>query len=221
VTAAGRGRIDPGAPAIRRRRPGHERRAEILTVATGVFHRKGYEASSLQDIADALDIRKASLFYYFKSKDDLLHEVLITIIRKGIENSRRIMALGGDPLTILWRLVHGHVLHLCANLEETAVFLHERKSLPRERRADIQADDQTYFALFMGAIEEGLAAGLVRSDVEPRLAALNILGAANWTYTWYRRTGAYSPQCIAEQNATISINGLASRRALLTWRPPA
>lgn len=220
MTGAGQDKIGEAAPAIRRRRPAHERRAEILTVATKVFHRKGYEASSLQDIADELNIKKASLFYYFKSKDDLLYEVLTSIISKGIANSYRIMALGGDPLTILWRLVVGHVLHLCANLEETAVFLHERKSLAPDRRRALKAEDQAYKSLFVKTIEEGQRTGLIRADVNPTLASLSILGSANWTYTWYRRRGEFGPREIAEQFATLGINGLASRQALLTWTPP-
>lgn len=211
----------PEQAPVRRRLRGHERRAEILTVATKVFHRKGYEAASLQDIADELGIRKASLFYYFPSKEELLHEVLATIISRGIANSRRIMATPADPLTVLWRLIVGHILHLCEYLEETAVFLHERKSIPAEKRHVVLTDDYAYQSIFVETIREGQAAGLIRRDVDAKLAALSVLGSANWTYTWFRREGSITPDVIGEQFATMSVNGLASQKALNTWRKPA
>ncbi|MBX3539371.1 MAG: TetR family transcriptional regulator [Chelatococcus sp.] len=211
----------PEPAPVRHRLRGHERRAEILTAATKVFHRKGYEAASLQDIADELGIRKASLFYYFPSKEELLHEVLASIISRGIANLRQIMAVPADPLTVLWRLVAGHILHLCEYLEETAVFLHERKSIPAEKRHTVLADDHTYQNHFVETIREAQAAGLIRPDVDPKLAALSVLGSANWTYTWFRRSGSMKPEVIGEQFATMSVNGLASPKALETWRKPS
>jgi AcrR family transcriptional regulator len=210
-----------GAAVKRKRLPRDMRRAEILEVAVEVFYEKGYEASSLQDIADRMGVKKASLYYYFASKEALLHAVLAKIIRRGMENAVRIRARGDDPLTCLWRLVSSHIAELCTNLTGTAVFLHERKKIPLEQRREVLNEDYAYQAAFIETIAEGKAAGQIRADVDPKLAALSVLGSMNWTYTWFRPDGDLLPALIGEQFATMTINSLASDAALGSWRPPA
>jgi AcrR family transcriptional regulator len=205
---------------VRRRFPRDERRAETLRVATRVFYAKGYDAASLQDIADELGIQKASLYYYFASKEQLLHAVLASIISRGMANVRAILAQGGDPLTKLWRLVASHLVQLCGNLVDTTVFLHERKKISLERRRDILSDDYAYQMTFIDTIKEGQALGQIRADVDAKLAALSVLGSANWTYTWYRPGGDLAPDIIGAQFANMTINSLASAEALRTWRRP-
>jgi AcrR family transcriptional regulator len=216
------GRVRPrmGPATIRRRLPRDQRRAEILRVATAVFYSKGYEAASLQDIADAMGIKKASLYYYFSSKEALLHAVLAEIIGKGIDNARRILALGGDPLTRLWRMVAGHIDHLCENLVETAVFLHERKRIPPALRREILAQDYAYQGFFIALITEGQAQSQIRPDLDPKLATLRILGSANWPYSWYRSGSEFGPDRIGAQFATMTVNSVASEEALRSWRIP-
>jgi AcrR family transcriptional regulator len=204
--------------APRRRLPREERRASILRAATDVFYARGYAAASLQDIADATGLTKASLYHYFASKEELLHAVLSGIIARGMHNVSRVSGLGGDPLTRLWRLIAAHIHHLCANQVDTAVFLHERKQIPPDRRRELLIDDYAYQAVFLDLIPEGQAAGQIRADIDPKLAALSILGSANWVYTWYRAGGDIGPEIIGRQFATMTVNSLASDEALRTWR---
>jgi AcrR family transcriptional regulator len=190
-------------------------------VATKVFYAKGYEAASLQEIADEVGIKKASFFYYFSSKEDLLHAVLASIIRQGMENIRTVLEPDEDPLTRLWGLVRAHIDWLCSNLIETAVFLHERKMIPVTRRREILEDDYAYQAAFIETIREGQLTGLILSSIDPKLAALSILGSINWTYTWFRPGMSLNPDLIGTQFATMTINSIATPEALATWRRPA
>lgn len=202
-----------------RRLPRSERRVEVLQAATRVFFVKGYEAASLQDIADETGITKASLYYYVNSKEELLHAVLAMIMEQGMDNVRSIVGMGGDPLTRLWRLVAGRVSHLCEHIVNAAVFLHERRKIPLERRRRIAGEEHAYQMVFVEAIRDGQAAGLVRADVDASLAALSILGSTNWIYTWYRRGGDLAPNFVGAQFATMTINSLAVASALETWVP--
>ena len=68
--------------------------------------------------------------------------------------------------------------------------------------------------LFLDLIPEGQAAGQIRADIDPKLAALSILGSANWVYTWYRAGGEIGPDIIGRQFATMTVNSLASDEAL-------
>ena len=80
----------------RRSRPPRRRRQEILEAAAGVFHAKGYKATSIQDIADAVGILKGSLYYYITSKEDLLFEILEDVHQQGLRNLERIEATPRD-----------------------------------------------------------------------------------------------------------------------------
>lgn len=210
-----------GGSNARRRLPRSERRAEILQVATEVFYAKGYEAASLQDIAEAMGVKKASLYYYFASKDDLLQTLLPEIIGRGIANARAALAPGGDPLSRLWRLVAAHIRHLTENLADTAVFLHERNAIAPGRRREILADDYQYQALFFDTIQAGQAAGDIRGDLDPKLAALTVLGSANWTYAWFRPGGDLMAVEIGAQFAMLTVASLAEPTRLWSWRPPS
>src|SRR5690606_20295851 len=82
----------PGRTARRRgaeRKPREERWSELVKVATQVFYEKGYEAASLQDIADRLGMLKGSLYYYIQTKEDLLYEVINGVHQGGLRNLKR------------------------------------------------------------------------------------------------------------------------------------
>src|SRR6195952_1565035 len=79
------------------RKPREERWSELIEVATDVFYAKGYDAASLQDIADRLGMLKGSLYYYIQSKEDLLFDVISTVHQEGIASLRARTEAVGDP----------------------------------------------------------------------------------------------------------------------------
>lgn len=196
------------------RKPREERWAELFEVATQVFYEKGYEGASLQDIADRLGMLKGSLYYYIQSKEDLLFDVISSVHRKGLAVVQSRAAMPGQPLERLEGVIVAHVEHICRNLVPTAVFLHELDSLPPERREEVLGADHSYQSVFRGLIEHAQREGLVRADIEPRLAALSILGSTNWVYRWYRSGEAFTPELIGAQLAEMAIRGIATPDAL-------
>ena len=108
----------------------------------------------------------------------------------------------------------GHVEHTCRNLVPTAVFLHELSALPTERRQEILGTEHAYQGVFRDLVERGQAAGEVRADLDPRLAALSILGSTNWVYRWFRPGGTFTPEQIGAEMAEMAIRGIATDAAL-------
>src|SRR3954471_18714428 len=98
------------APDGRRSRAPRRRQQEILEAAARVFHEKGYESTSIQDIADAVGILKGSLYYYIDSKEDLLYEILEGIHAEALESVRKATA-EGDPLQRIRAFVAAHIRH--------------------------------------------------------------------------------------------------------------
>jgi AcrR family transcriptional regulator len=191
------------------RKPREERWAELIGVATQVFYEKGYDAASLQDIADRLGMLKGSLYYYIQSKEDLLFDVISAVHKDGLAVVRARADTPGDALQRLRHVIVGHVEHTCANLVPTAVFLHELSALPPERRLEVLGTEHAYQAVFRDLIELAQKDGLVRADLDPRLAALSVLGSTNWVYRWFRPGGAFSAEQIAQELAEMAIRGIA------------
>lgn len=205
---------------VQRRLPREKRRAEILRVATRIFHTMGYEAASFQDIADAMGVKKAALYYYFSSKQELLETLLADILRSGVKNIVEIAARKGDSLTRLWQLVAGHVEYQCMNLPATSVYLHERRWISSAKRTAVLHEEGAYLGAFVDAIRRGQSDGQILPAVDPQVAARSILGSTNWIYTWFKPGADLAPVAIGAQFATMTINSLAPTKVLKSWTMP-
>lgn len=179
-SAAGR----RNAGTVRRRRKPEERRAEILQAAARIFHAKSYDTASLQDIADEVGIRKASLYHYFASKEVALNTLLAETAARGLKDIDRIGAQQDQPLALLAKLVGAHVLRLCRNPMETQFFLHAYRRTPPATRRMILADDYQYREAFVRTIDAGIRDGAIDPQIDASLASIWILGAANWIASW-------------------------------------
>jgi AcrR family transcriptional regulator len=193
----------------RRSRPPRRRRQEILEAAAEVFHQKGYKATSIQDIADAVGILKGSLYYYITSKEDLLFEILQDVHQQGIQNLERIESAPGTPLQRIRAFVTVHVTHNAENLVKMAVFFHDFRSLSPERREIIVAERDLYDQHLRALIAAAQKDGSVCPDVDPKLASIQILGMMNWIYHWYRPGGSLSVSDLAGTMADFVVAGLA------------
>jgi len=193
----------------RRSRPPRRRRQEILEAAAGVFHEKGYKATSIQDIADAVGILKGSLYYYITSKEDLLFEILQDVHQQGLQNLERIDATPGTPLQKIRAFVTVHVTHNAENLVKMAVFFHDFRSLSPERREIIVAERDLYDKHLRSLLAAGQRDGSVCPDLDPKLTSIEILGMMNWIYHWYRPNGDLSVSTLAGSMADFVVAGIA------------
>src|SRR5256885_8483660 len=152
------------------RKPREERWSELIEVATDVFYAKGYDAASLQDIADRLGMLKGSLYYYIQSKEDLLFDVIKAVHEEGLANIESLAAGEGDPLERLRDGLIGHIEHECRNLTKTAVFLHELQALSPRRQAEVIGDEHAYRPVFVGLIEAGQQDRAIPAEGSPQPA---------------------------------------------------
>lgn len=196
----------------RERKPREERWPELVAVATDVFYERGYEGASLRDIADRLGMLKGSLYYYIHNKDDLLFEAIKAVYEPGLEIVRRAAEQPGDPLERLEQVLVAHIEYTCEHLVGTAVYLHELSSLPAPLRRKV--DGRPFRRLLEDLLEQADAAGMLRPDVDIKLAVAWMLGATNWVYRWFRPAGQLRSSQIAPHFADLTIHGIATTRAL-------
>ncbi|MHC1559141.1 TetR/AcrR family transcriptional regulator [Actinomycetospora sp. C-140] len=179
---------------------------ELLDTAARTFARKGYRSATLQDIADEFGVLKGSLYHYIRSKDDLLYEVIRGVLDVGLARLREQAAVDLDPVERLRAIIRAHVLHLVDNRVGTTVLLHEFAQLSAERQATVPVRE--YQAVLEEQVDAARADPRVRSDLDPHLSALAVLGATNWVYRWYRPDGTRTPEQIADYFAATLVDGL-------------
>jgi TetR/AcrR family transcriptional regulator, cholesterol catabolism regulator len=186
------------------------RRREIDEVASGLFHANGYAATSVRDIAKALDIQGASLYAHVASKED----VLWSIVEGAATSFERAAdaaiadAVSADPVDRLAALVEAHVEVITADPERSSVFVTEWRHLSGDRREAIAARRDAYEARFRAAIEDGVAVGAFHAT-DSAVAATFLLTALNGIATWYRPDGRLTADRIADHYVDLALRALS------------
>jgi len=190
------------------------RRDEIVAAAARIFHQKGYEATSIQEVAEAVGMLKGSLYYYIDAKEDLLFAVIEKAHQLGNDGMASSVEEGGDALAQLRNTITAHVRNNLENLTEIGVFFQDFRSLGQERRAAIVEERDSYERFVRGIIERGQADGTIDASIDPKLTTMALLGMMNWVYQWYRPDGPKEPQEIAEIFADVALKGIAASSAM-------
>ncbi|MFZ2096610.1 MAG: TetR/AcrR family transcriptional regulator [Anaerolineales bacterium] len=182
-------------------------REGILEAAARIFSEKGYHATSMQDIADAVNLQKASLYYHFSSKQEILAEILdhaLDLINIRLE---LVLSQSLSPGEKLRQAMVSYFQTIAENQNLSAVLLLEMKSLDPELKANQASRRQKFERLWTDLIIEGKQQGIF-FDVDPSLTGRAILGVMNWTVTWYRSDGSRSASEIANIFADLLLHGL-------------
>jgi AcrR family transcriptional regulator len=178
------------------------REAELLRAATHLFRERGFHATSMQDLAQALAMNRGSLYHYIDSKDDLLWAIVSGALDRLADRVRPILV---EPVTgadRLRRAIREHLAFAAEHGDELALVQVELRSLSAERRAAIIERRDAYEQLWRAAIEAAIADGAVRAT-DVRLTGIAILSACNWFTQWYRPDGPLSVDAIAEAFADL------------------
>jgi TetR/AcrR family transcriptional regulator len=194
------------SPHVRRKRA--QRRREILHAALATVRDRGYHATTLDDIAERLGIRKAALYHYFPDKDSILyacHRESLAELDRMIETSE---ACCSSPRERLAYLIREHVRVMTEELEGSPLAF-EVSALSPDRRAEIIAGRDRYEAVLRDLVAGGVSQGELR-PVDPKIAVFAILGSINWIARWYDPEGGADGTALGEEFADLLIRGLES-----------
>lgn len=182
-------------------------RDTILEAAAQIFSQRGFHAASMQDIAQAVNLQKASLYHHVASKQELLVELLDKALDLMIDELTSALS---QPLPAGQRLhlaVAAYLNLLAEHRDLAAVLLLEYRSLDPEYRARHQPRRDRFERLWRNLIEEGVQSGEF-CCVDPAMTARALLGALNWFITWYRPDGLLNAAQISQTFTTLFLNGL-------------
>ena len=183
----------------------------IELVASELFARKGFGATSLDDIAEALGATKGALYYHVKNKEEILRLIYLTVLTVSEEPLRRIVEADLPPSEKLRRAIEHQTAVAADRSPSMTVFYREQHYLTGPFAREIILRKKAYERYFEQIIEEGQASGVFQPSIDPKIATYGLLGMCNWLSQWYRPEGQYSPQQIAAMFENM-VGGLNIRR---------
>jgi AcrR family transcriptional regulator len=182
------------------------KRALIIKSAAHAFGRKGFHATTLEEIAADLKVTKASLYYYFSTKEELLFEVHLLSMEDVLGRITRIKAETASPVDQLRAVITEHLRVLAADYEG-AFLLQQEYDLPENYRLEIVKLRDRYEQEVLQIVEEGERQRLFRVK-DTRVAVRMMLGSINWFLRWYRAGGRLTVDQIAEAYIDFIFYGL-------------
>ena len=181
-----------------------ERARELQLAAAELFFTKGYEATTIREIAQALGIKSASIYYHWESKEEILFDLIRSTMEQLVDGARTVLDEEASPDRRLAGLVVHHVIIHALRPKETTLGESELRSLKGKRleRALTMRDD--YEGLVLGVLEEGARMGIF-SSLDLKLSAYAIISQCTNVGIWYRDGGRLSLGEIAAVYANFAL----------------
>jgi AcrR family transcriptional regulator len=188
----------------------NQRLREILEQAARLIRQRGYEATSMQEIASACGMTKAGLYHHVTTKESLL----VAIMSYGMDLfEERVLARVShiaDPLERL-RATMARNIELVTedSAKEVTIILHEHQTLTGDAQRAVNARKKRYVRFLEDGFREAMTRGQIRT-VDPTIAAFSFLGTVLWTYKWYRADGRLDPKQLADGTIDLFFHGLVA-----------
>jgi len=191
------------------------RKEQIVNVAAKLFKQKGFVATSMRDLAAELGIEAASIYYHFKSKEELLEKICFDMADKFITNAREVNDIYFNAEEKLRMAIKFHIETITENQNQSSVFLSEWRNLSEPKFALFKQLRQQYENQFTIILADGEKEDIF-DDVDKKFAVLSILSTINFINEWYKPEGKMNASEIAEKLSNFIMGGL--RKRLVTDR---
>ncbi|MDM5326470.1 TetR/AcrR family transcriptional regulator [Neobacillus sp. CF12] len=177
-----------------------KKKQEILRSAAAVLAEKGYQGTTMEEIAAKLLMTKGSMYYYFKNKDDLLYQCHLMIMEICIDGIEKVVTSDRNPIEKLSRAIKEHILLATSEKSMFMVLGKPNHNFTEEQLQEVLELRKNYSKYFDRIIHEGIDTQ-VFAHVDVKMVRLIILGALNWIQDWYDQNGSQSAEEIAEAYA--------------------
>ncbi len=184
------------------------RKEQVIRSAAELFKEKGYAASSMRDLAQKLGIEAASLYSHIKSKEEILQTLCFDMaadFRESLDKVEKQNVSASEKLSLG---IIGHVNVMARDLTASAVFMNEHRHLSNPYLRDFLLLRINYINRFKAIIEEGVAKGEFKKNIDTKLAVMTLFSSLNWMPMWYSPDGSIEPKELGQQLANMLVNGL-------------
>jgi AcrR family transcriptional regulator len=191
-------------------RPYDERLEHFLAQAAKVFAEAGYHSTSMRDLAAASGMSLAGMYYYVRSKEDLLALIQERCFTGVLDGARRALDGHSDPQDRLEAFIRHHVTFFTAHMAEMKVLSHESSVLSGDLRRKVNQIKRRYVDLLETLLRDAAPDEI---PVDRSAAAYALFGMMNWIYNWYDPAGEIDPERLAGLIARIFLGGFAEARS--------
>jgi AcrR family transcriptional regulator len=190
------------------------RRAELVAIAAAVFREKGYEETTLGDVAERFGTDRASLYYYVASKEDLFQEAIQGVLDNDLEEAEEIAATDLVPAEKLRLLIERQLASQERNYPFMYLYIQEQMRTVGRGESDwarwMASQTRRYEAIVRSIVEAGIEAKSIRADVDVELLLNGLFGMVNWCHRWFRPGHPYRADQVAEAFAKLFLEGAAT-----------
>ena len=189
------------------RRKTDSRLEEVLNSAANLFYAKGFHGTTIEDVARDVGMLKGSLYYYIKSKDDLLFQLLLSVIEQGDSFIAQKIGPKAEPVAQLQIAIEAQIDYIIQNQVRIGLFLHEFDALPEKRQKTVLAVMTRYNNRFVELVRRGQEQGKF-AEGEPWLIVNGLLGMCNWIYRWYHAEHPTDSAAVKRVFVRMIMNGI-------------
>lgn len=184
------------------------KKKQVELTATELFQERGYAATSMRDMAQALGIEAASLYSHIKSKEEILQNICFRMAQKFFEAMDEAFAQAPDSAAErLERAIVAHIKVITDDTAASAVFFSEWRHLSEPHLSDFLKMRERYEGIFYNILKEGVEKKEF-IELDLKFSVLTILSALNWTHNWFKPSGKMSAEEIGRNLASVMLNGL-------------
>jgi len=184
-----------------------DRMTEIIFKASQIFYHKGFDGTSMNDIAEAMDMTKAGIYHYVESKEDLLFKIMSDAMdwmdREVVEPAKGI----SDPAERLTWIIRRHAREMIEGASSISIVSEELLALGPKRRQQIQERRQIYHNFVKNTVLAMKAEGKLR-DVDPTVAVFSLFGMLLWLPRWYQRDGSLTTSQAIDNVISLYFGGI-------------
>ena len=179
----------------------------LLSSSAGLMARRGFSQTSIRDVANETGFSLGGMYYYFKSKEDLLYLIQEKTFSSLLEIQEAAVAQGGSAEERLRRLIGNHLSYFLSHFNELKVCTFELESLQDERYERIAVLRRRYFACMAHAVAE--VTGSPESAPDVRHKTLFVFGMLNWIFMWFDPERDEPVSQLGDEMVDMVLNGLS------------
>ncbi|MCF8473913.1 MAG: TetR/AcrR family transcriptional regulator [Emcibacter sp.] len=190
-----------------------KRRDLILSQASRLFTEKGFSAVTLEEIAEAVGIKRESLYYYYPGKYDLLYDIIEPQIANVMDKFSDIVGTQTDLETAIRQGIENHLQHFNPS------YLHMAMAIRKNSKDDIEQKFihlrdmfKSYENIWINLIDKGSEQGVISRNISPKMMTYSILGLCNSLSGWYQPDGGLSLNDIGKHYGDIILDGIVKQK---------
>jgi AcrR family transcriptional regulator len=185
-----------------------QRRQQVIAAAAHVFQTKGFAEASINDVAEAAQLNRATVYYYVQSKEELFEIVVMDALERNVDMAEALHQSADDPRSKLEQLVIGLLQSYAEHYPHMNVYIQEGVRGSTDDGGAIRNLEHRFQAAFTGVITQGIETGTFRSDLSATAVSFGLLGMINWTHRWFRPQGALTAEELGKQFVALMESGV-------------